>query len=69
MLLALGHHEHLPRRQLDSAIPKLDAQHPLQHEEGLICIGMAMPDKIALQPHNLELVIVHFGDNFGLPLL
>jgi len=28
-----------------------------------------MPDEVALQLHDLELIVVHLGDDLGLPLL
>jgi hypothetical protein len=30
---------------------------------------MFVPDEIASQLHDLELIVVHFGDDFRLPLL
>jgi hypothetical protein len=41
----------------------------LDDDERLVGIRMPVPNKIALQLHQFELVIVHFGDNFRLPLL
>jgi hypothetical protein len=38
-------------------------------DEGLIGIPVVMPDEIALQLHDLELIAVHFGDDFRQPLL
>jgi hypothetical protein len=48
---------------------KIDPQLAVEHDEGLIGILVVMPDEIALQTHDLELVIVHFRNDFRLPLL
>src|SRR6516225_1662486 len=50
-------------------VSKIDTQIPFDDDERLISISMMMPDKVSLQLHNLELVIVHFSDHFWLPLL
>ena len=44
VLGALGHDVHLARPNFDGAIPKIDAQLPLEHDEGLVRIGMLVPD-------------------------
>jgi hypothetical protein len=69
VLHSARHHEHLAGRQLHRAIAKIDAQHPIDNDERLIRILVVMPDKIPLQLDELELVVVHFRDHSGLPLL
>src|SRR5262249_34570832 len=61
--------EHLARRQLDRPIAKIDPQSALQDDERLIRMLVIMPNEVALQPHELELVVVHFGYDLRLPLL
>jgi len=51
------------------AVAKIDTQIPFDDDERLISIFMMMPDKVSLQLHNLEMVIVHFSDHFWLPSL
>jgi hypothetical protein len=50
------------------SIAKIDPQNTVDHYEGLIRILVVVPNKIALQLHDLELVVVHFGNDLGLPL-
>src|SRR5215831_4409944 len=54
VLDALRNHEHLPRRDVDRAIPEIDPQIALHHNEGLISVLVVVPDEVALQFHNLE---------------
>src|ERR1043166_7767370 len=51
------------------AIAKIDPQFALDDEERLIGLLVIMPDEVALQLHDFELVVVHFGDDLRLPLL
>jgi hypothetical protein len=61
--------EHFARRYADCAIAKIDPQNTLQHDEGLIRVLVIVPDEVALQFHDLELVIVHFSNNLRSPML
>jgi hypothetical protein len=54
---------------MDRAIPKIDSQITFHHDERLISILVVMPNEVSLQLHDLELVVVHFGDDLWLPLL
>jgi hypothetical protein len=56
-------------RYLDRAVAKIDPQNAVENNERLIGVFVIMPDKVALQLHDLELVVVHFGDDLWLPLL
>ena len=69
VLAALGHHEHLARLEIDGAVAEIDAQRPVEHDERLVGLGMAVPVEVAFEPHDLELVVVHLGNDLGLPLL
>src|SRR5215469_18341919 len=51
------------------AIAEIDPQIPFDHDESLVSVFVIMPDEVALQLHNLELVIVHLSDHFWLPFL
>src|SRR6266550_1277829 len=48
---------------------KIDPQNAIQHNESLVRILVIVPNEVALQLHDLELVVVHFGDDLRLPLL
>lgn len=69
VLDAFGHDEHLPRLDGDGAVPKDDAQVSVEDQEGLVGVLVAVPDKIALNTDQLELVVVQLGDDAGLPLV
>jgi hypothetical protein len=69
VLHTLGNDEHLPRRHMDRAVAKIDPQIAVDHDERLIGIRVVMPNEIALQPHDLELIVVHLGDDLRPPLL
>ena len=60
---------HLSCPDIHRAVAKIDPQIPFDHDERLVSVSVMMPDKVSLQLHNFELVIVHLGDHFWLPLL
>jgi hypothetical protein len=61
--------EHFARRHVDGAIAKVDPEHALQDNKRLVRIPVIVPNEIALQFDDLELVVVHFGYDLRLPLL
>src|SRR5262245_65011782 len=54
---------------MDATVPEVDPQPPLQDNEGLVRVFVVVPDEIALELHDLELIVVHFSDDLRLPLL
>src|ERR1700722_91620 len=66
---APGDNEHFAGRQANRAVAEIDPQRTLDHKEGLIGVLVIMPNEIALQLHELELIVIHFRDNLRLPLL
>jgi hypothetical protein len=69
MLNAFGNNEHLSGGNLNRAIAKIDPQITLDHDECLIGVLVVVPNEVALQLDDLELVIIHLGDDFRCPLL
>src|SRR5262249_46768095 len=69
VLHAFGNDEHLSCRHADRAIAKVDPQDALQHDERLVRISMVVPNEVAVKSDDLELVVVHFGNDLRLPLL
>jgi len=65
----LWDYEHLPRRYLDRTVSKINPEHAVDHDERLIRFLVVVPNKIALEPHKFELVVVHLGYDLRLPLL
>lgn len=68
VLYAFGHDVQLTLPQSDAALAKVDSQLALNNEERLVRICMGVPDEVSLQANDLELVIVHLGNNSGRPL-
>jgi len=66
---ALRHDEHFACRDMDRAVAKIDPQNAIEDDEGLVGVLVIVPDEIALELHDLELIVVHFGDDLRLPLL
>src|SRR5262245_42553855 len=69
VLDASGNNEHFSRRDIDVAIAEVDAERSIQDDEGLVRIFVVVPDEVALQLDDLELIVVHLGDDLRLPLL
>jgi hypothetical protein len=69
VLDALRDDVHFARRDVHSAVTKIDAQDAVDHDESLIGIFVLVSNEIASQFDDLELVVIHFGDDFWLPLL
>src|SRR5712692_5924124 len=53
VLLAPRDDEHFAGTQTYAAVPKLDRQLPLDDQEDLVRVGVAVPDEIALCPSEL----------------
>ena len=54
---------------MDRAVAKIDPQIAFDHDECLIGLLVVVPDEVALQLHDLELIVVHLRDDLRLPLL
>src|SRR6516162_8382168 len=54
---------------MNRAIAEIDSQSTLEDDEGLIRILVIVPDEVTLKLHELELVVVHLGDDLRLPML
>lgn len=67
VLHAARHHIHLAGAQMHRAVAEIDAQATGEDDEGLVGVGVAVPDEVAFDLHQLELVVVHLGDHPGLP--
>src|SRR5581483_5799704 len=66
---AFRYDKHLPGAQPYCSILEVDSQGPVENDEGLIRLFVVMPDEIAFDAHELELVVVHLRNDLGLPLL
>jgi hypothetical protein len=61
--------EHLTRQNVNRTIMKIDPHGAPQYNERLVGILVVASNEVAQEFHDLELAIVHFGDDLGLPLL
>src|SRR6266511_1466665 len=57
--------EDLARVELDVPLAELDRQVPFQDEKEIVGVGMGVPDELALNLDELELVVVQVADDAG----
>src|SRR6267142_3139696 len=69
VLDAAGDDVHLTGLQRHLAVAQVDGQLPVHHDEDLVGLGVLVPDELALDLHDLEMVVVHLGDDLRRPLL
>ena len=55
--------------KFDRAISKVDSEFPVDDNKRFVGIVVTMPDKVALQFDDLELIVVHLRNDFRSPLL
>lgn len=58
-----GNDEHFARIDENGTIAEIDPQPAFKDDKGFIRFRMVVPDEVPLNPHRLELVIVHFRDH------
>jgi hypothetical protein len=63
-----GHDEQFAGSDVDCSIGEIDAQLAIDYDKRLIRLWVVMPDKIALQFHDLELIVIHLRNNLRRPL-
>ena len=64
-----GHDEELAFLQPDFSVPVLHAEPALHDEEQLVLVVVLVPDELAEQLHQLDVLAVQFADDLGLPVL
>ena len=69
VLDALRDDKHLAGSDVNTAVAEVDSQPPLDDNESLVSVPVIVPEEIALQFDDLELIVVHFRDDLRLPLL
>ena len=69
MLDAARDDEELSLAELDLPVAQLDRQPPLENEEEVIRVGVRMPDELALDLSDLNLVFVVVADDARLEVL
>src|SRR5260370_458945 len=68
VLHAFRNHEHLSARNVNGTVAKIDPQIAVDYDETFVGIFVIVPNEVALELHDLELVFVHFSDDLRLPL-
>src|SRR5690348_7713470 len=68
MLHAFGNDVHFPGSERDGLVPELERHGALENDEDFVGVRVRMPDKLALQLDELELVVIHFGNDAGRPV-
>ena len=66
---AFGNHVHLTGVERDGAIFKLDVHAALNDDEHFVGVTVVVPDEFALNFHQFELIVVHFSDDLGGPVV
>ena len=69
MLNSLRHYKHLTRGEIDGTLSEVDAELTFENDERLVGVLVVMPDEVAFDSYDFELIVVHLGDNLWLPLL
>ena len=69
MLHSFRHDEHLPFPEAHRPIREIDLQRSLEDDEGLVRVGMLVPDELTLDPGELELNVVQLRHDLRLPLV
>jgi hypothetical protein len=69
VLYALWNHKHFSRFELYAVTTELNSHFALEDNEYLVCMSVAVPDKLALNLRQFELVIVHLSHNLRRPLI
>src|SRR5271157_3376582 len=69
MLDASGHDWKLAFLQPDIAVPELHPESPLDHQEQLVFVVMLMPNKLALEFHQLDVLPVQLANDPGAPVI
>lgn len=68
VLDTLWDHKHLARANAYCAIPKIYTELAIQNNESLISVLMIVPYEIPFDFDDLELLVVHFGNDLWLPM-
>ena len=64
MLFTLWNHDHFSLIKLNLPFSEFDSHGTLQNNEGLIIIGVIMPCELTFDFQPLELVVIHFSNDF-----
>ncbi len=65
----LRNDKHLPILDRYIAISQVNGHFPIQHDEHLIGVFVAMPNELPLKLDEFEMILVHLGDNLRRPVL
>src|SRR5690606_25825542 len=60
---ALWNHVHFTFGQLNMTVSEINSETAFQDYKGFIRVFVIMPHKLALNFNDLELIVIHFGDD------
>jgi hypothetical protein len=63
VLATLGNHEELPLVERDITVSRLDRQAALENQEEVVCVVVFVPDELAFDLDDLQLVVVDLTDD------
>jgi hypothetical protein len=66
---SLGNHVHLASFERDSPITHLDFERALEYKEEVVCLRVCMPNELALDLHDHEIVAIERADSSWTPVL
>ena len=69
MFDATGNDQQLAFFQPDLPVPEIHPESSLHHQEQLVLIFVMMPDKLALELDEFDLLTVQLADDFGTPVV
>ena len=69
VLDATRHDEDVALAELDVSVTKLDRQPPLEDEKEIVGVGVRVPDELAFDLPDLDLVVVVVADDARLEVL
>ena len=69
VLDASGHDEELALFQPNVAVPELHPESPLDHQEESVFVVVLVPDKLALEFYQLDVLPVQFANDLGAPVV
>ena len=58
---SLRNDDHFPGTELDGPVAEVDGHLAVQHDEDLVGVGMLVPDEIAPELDQFEMILVHPG--------
>ena len=69
MFDALRHDEQFSGPERHGAVAKLDVEHPVEHQKQIVRVVMLVPDELALNPDEADVIVVVSRDDPRRPMV